>query len=218
MGLPRISYYEPPTDVELSRSPLPWRVEAGSAALLIHDMQNYFLRPYESDVFVDRMVANIEAIRQRCHTLRIPTFYSAQLGGQSRDDRGLLIDFWGVGMPPGDGQRIVRGLEPVEGRDQMLVKHRYSAFAKSDLLSRLKELRRTQLIICGVYAHLGCQVTAIDAFMADIKPFVVSDALGDFSRERHEMALHYVAHSSGKVLSTARLLDELSEARPEPVA
>jgi bifunctional isochorismate lyase/aryl carrier protein len=211
MAIPKIKHYEAPTRVELARTPLPWVLRAESAALLVHDMQNYFLRPYESDAFVDRIVANIYALRRKCHQLGIPTFYTAQPGGQSKDSRGLLIDFWGAGMPRDrDAQAIVRGLEPVEGKDELLVKHRYSAFAKSDLLYRMKQQQRTQLIICGVYAHIGCQVTATDAFMADIEPFFVSDALGDFSLDHHEMALRYVAHCSGKVLSTSQVLDGLA--------
>lgn len=56
----------------------------------------------------------------------------------------------------------------------------------------LKESGRNQLIITGVYAHIGCMTTATDAFMRDIKPFMVADALTDFSRDEHLMSLKYV--------------------------
>jgi len=209
MAIPKIKHYEAPTGVELVRPPLPWKAEVGSAALLVHDMQNYFLKPYESVRFIERLVSNIDSLRTACRALRVPIFYTAQPGSQSRESRGLLLDFWGAGMPEGDEQAIVSGLEPIDSCDQVLVKHRYSAFVRSNLLDRLREQRRNQLIVCGVYAHIGCQVTATDAFMADIKPFFVSDALGDFSLLHHQMALNYVAHCSGKVLSTSDLLDEL---------
>jgi bifunctional isochorismate lyase/aryl carrier protein len=214
MAIPLIKDYPVPTGVRLSRVPLPWKIEPERAALLIHDMQNYFLARYESAGFVRNLVQRIGTIRKCCVGLDIPTFYTAQPGNQSQQDRGLLIDFWGNGMPQeGDGRAVGPGLEPVEGRDQILVKHRYSAFAKSDPLDRLKRQNRTQLTICGVYAHIGCLVTATDAFMADLRPFVVADALGDFSLEHHEMALLHVAHCSSKVLSTAELLEQLATTR-----
>jgi bifunctional isochorismate lyase/aryl carrier protein len=70
----------------------------------------------------------------------------------------------------------------------------------------LKESGRDQLIITGVYAHIGCMTTATDAFMRDIKPFFVADALADFSREEHLMSLKYVAGRCGRVVMTEELL------------
>ncbi|STL42817.1 isochorismatase [Escherichia coli] len=48
--------------------------------------------------------------------------------------------------------------------------------------------------------------TATDAFMRDIKPFMVADALADFSRDEHLMSLKYVAGRSGRVVMTEELL------------
>ena len=42
--------------------------------------------------------------------------------------------------------------------------------------------------------------------MRDIKPFMVADALADFSRDEHLMSLKYVAGRSGRVVMTQELL------------
>ncbi len=100
---------------------------------------------------------------------------------------------------------------PEEG-DVHLTKWRYSAFQRSDLLERMKEQGRDQLLITGVYAHIGCQTTAVDAFMYDIQPFFVGDALADFSLEYHASALRYVASRCGRALTTEECLEQLEVA------
>ncbi len=102
-------------------------------------------------------------------------------------------------------QKVVDRLTP-DADDTVLVKWRYSAFHRSPLEQMLKESGRNQLIITGVYAHIGCMTTATDAFMRDIKPFMVADALADFSRDEHLMSLKYVAGRSGRVVMTEELL------------
>lgn len=136
----------------------------------------------------------------------MPVFYTAQPERQSAEERALLNDMWGPGIiDHPDRQPITRALQP-EDDDQVLVKWRYSAFARSPLEDRLRELGRDQLIICGVYAHIGCLTTATDAFMRDIQPFLVGDALADFSREQHLMALQIAAGCSSRVLALEDVL------------
>ena len=115
---------------------------------------------------------------------------------------------WGPGLNKHpERQKVVAALAPDE-HDTVLTKWRYSAFIRSPLEQSLKETGRNQLIICGVYAHIGCMTTATDAFMRDIKPFMVADALADFSREEHMMALKYTAGRTGRVVMTRDLLPE----------
>ncbi|WP_326827313.1 MULTISPECIES: isochorismatase family protein [unclassified Streptomyces] len=85
---------------------------------------------------------------------------------------------------------------------------RHNAFLRSHLGRMLRSAGRDQLIVCGVYAHLGVLLTAADAFMHDIQPFVVADAVADFSAEEHSMALRWAARS-GVVCTTDGLLRDL---------
>jgi len=75
-----------------------------------------------------------------------------------------------------------------------------------NLHERMRNWNRDQLIIGGIYAHIGCMVTAVDAFMSDVQPFLVADAVADFSLEDHRFALKYTATRCGHVLDTESLV------------
>ncbi|MFV8908369.1 isochorismatase [Serratia fonticola] len=207
MAIPKLNDYALPTPSELPVNKVNWAFEPQRAALLIHDMQQYFLNFWgEDSPLINQVVENIAALRRYCKQQGIPVFYTAQPNQQSDEDRALLNDMWGPGLNKHpEQQAVVSELAP-DADDTVLVKWRYSAFHRSPLQEILQESRRDQLIICGVYAHIGCMTTAIDAFMRNIKPFMVADGLADFSREEHLMALRYTAGRCGRVVTTGDLL------------
>lgn len=210
MAIPKLTAYTLPTAADLPNNKVNWAFEPERAALLIHDMQEYFLNFWgENSPMMTQVVANIAKIRAYCKEHNIPVYYTAQPKEQSDEDRALLNDMWGPGLTRSpEQQRIVAELAPDEA-DTVLVKWRYSAFHRSPLELMLKETGRNQLLITGVYAHIGCMTTATDAFMRDIKPFFIADALADFTREEHLMSLNYVAGRSGRVLMTEELLPSI---------
>ncbi|RKS76994.1 bifunctional isochorismate lyase/aryl carrier protein [Actinomadura pelletieri DSM 43383] len=212
MGLPGITPYPMPDTLPANR--VDWTPDPARAVLLVHDMQNYFVDAYRRDASpIPELVANILALRSRCATLGIPVVYTAQPGAQTLAQRGLLQDFWGDGVP-GDppAARIIDPLLPADN-DIQLTKWRYSAFQRTSLARILTELDRDQLVITGVYAHIGCLMTACEAFMRDIETFFAADATADFSAEHHAMAITYAAERCAVVLNTSDLLTALSRDR-----
>jgi isochorismate hydrolase len=200
-GLAAIDAYPLPTRTELPANTAQWTLDPRRAVLLVHDMQRYFLAPFSEEIR-DPLVRNCALLRDRCVALGVPVRYTAQPGGMTEEQRGLLKDFWGPGMrvDPCD-RKIVDELEPRPG-DVVFTKWRYSAFFRSDLLAHLRDQGRDQLIVCGVYAHVGVLMTAVEAFTNDIQSFLVADAVGDFSAEQHRMALDYAAGRCAMVTTT----------------
>ncbi|MFJ5290588.1 isochorismatase family protein [Streptomyces sp. NPDC088348] len=204
-GIPRIEPYPMPTSTELPANVARWTVAPERAVLLIHDMQRYFLQPLPTTLR-DELVRNAAALRDRCAALGIPVAYTAQPGGMTEDQRGLLADFWGPGMRTAPADRaVVEPLAPVPG-DWVFTKWRYSAFFRSDLLKHMRQAGRDQLIICGVYAHVGVLMTAVDAFTNDIQAFLVADAVADFSAEQHRQAVEYAASRCAMAVTTKEIL------------
>ncbi|BET95568.1 isochorismatase family protein [Xenorhabdus taiwanensis] len=215
MSIPTLSDYLLPISQELPTNKVNWPLDNKRAALLIHDMQNYFLNFWQTDsLLVKQVIDNISHLKTMCKKQGIPVFYTAQPKYQDDADRGLLNDMWGAGLNLYPEQQSITNALTPESDDTVLIKWRYSAFQRSDLEQQLKGMGRDQLIICGIYAHIGCMITATDAFMRDIQPFFVADALADFSHDEHIMALHYIAGRCGRVLTTETLLNEIS---PQPV-
>jgi bifunctional isochorismate lyase/aryl carrier protein len=211
VSLPTIAPYPMPRAHELPASRPDWSPDPRRAVLLVHDMQRYFLAPFSrTDEPVSVLTEHIGTLATRARALGVPVVYTAQPGEQPPAERGLLDDFWGRGPAAAYAEdpgvvAIVDELTPEPG-DEVLTKWRYSAFQRSTFAEQLADLGRDQLVVTGVYAHIGCQTTAVEAFMRDVRPFLVADAVADFSRARHEQALEYVAQRCGVVATTEQVL------------
>ncbi|MBV7697308.1 isochorismatase family protein [Streptomyces sp. TRM70350] len=209
MGLPTIGSYPMPDHSCLPRAHVSWAIDPARAALLVHDMQNHFVGAFPAGRSpVVELVDNIAALRELADALGMPVVFTAEPAGQAPGQRGLVADLWGPGIgDEPEAAAIIAPLTPRPG-EHLLSNVRHNAFLRSHLGRLLRAKGRDQLIICGVYAHVGVLLTAADAFMNDIKPFVVADAVADFSAEEHGLALRWAARS-GVVCTTDALLRDL---------
>ena len=85
-----------------------WTPDPKRAVLLIHDMQEYFLDAYsDKESPKVELISNIKVIRENVRNLVYQLFIQRN-GGQTLEQRGLLQDFWGDGIPAGpDKKKIV---------------------------------------------------------------------------------------------------------------
>ena len=169
MPIPPISPYLLGDIAPRSTPLLDWEIDPSRAALLIHDMQNYFVDVYAAGSEpLASVVPTLGALRDACDAAGVPVILTAQPPHQHPSRRGLLTDRWGPGISSADEAAIIEPLAARPG-DITVMKWRYSAFARTDLRSLLAHGGRDQLLITGIYAHIGCLLTAADAFMHDIQ-------------------------------------------------
>ncbi|MEU6219988.1 isochorismatase family protein [Streptomyces sp. NPDC047022] len=209
--MPPLPAYAMPSPPGPAEARVGWQVDPARALVLVHDMQKYFIDAFPAGRQpVTTLVANIGRLLAAAAEAGVPVAYTAQPGGMDRVQRGLLHDFWGPGMSADpQHRRIVEALAP-QSSDTVLTKWRYSAFHRTGLAELMSAQGRDQLIICGVYAHIGCLVTACDAFSLDIQPFLVADAVADFSAEDHLLALNYAVRRCAAVPDTESVVVALS--------
>ncbi|MFD4937704.1 isochorismatase family protein [Streptomyces virginiae] len=210
MALPAIAPYPLPTAEELPANRVDWTVDPDRAVLLVHDLQNYFLSAFDTDAQpVTSMLQQVARLKKEAGRAGVPVFYTAQPGGQSAAERGLQQDFWGPGLPDDPTAAAIPAVVAPGPDDTVLTKWKYSAFVRTDLLERLRAMGRDQLVITGVYAHIGVLMTACDAWMQDIQAFVVADAVADFSEREHRTALEWAAGRCAVVTTADRVCAQL---------
>lgn len=207
----------PPVDVELSpqqvsyhthvKNRVTWPIEPQRCALLIHDMQPHYLK-IVNEPQRKHLIANVNTISAACVERQIPIFASQVLPVGDVAERGLMLDMWGKGPEHGN-HAIDPSIGLSDGEFRYLVKRSYSAFYGNDFDVLLRRLRRDELIVVGVYTSIGCRISAVDAFMRDIRVFLVSDATADMSEADHEIGLRSAAHTCARIVSSENVLQEL---------
>ncbi|WP_454888844.1 isochorismatase family protein [Sphingobium indicum] len=188
-----------------------WEIEADRCALLIHDMQSHYLGALP-EACRRQLVANVRAIGLACLGRAIPIFTS-QVAVQDARERGLMLDMWGRG-PTAASQ----ALDPELGFDglpvRVLTKRSYSAFYGNDFEVLLRRLGRDQILIAGVYTSIGCHCSAVDAFMRDMRAFLISDATADMEPADHAKGLETAARLCARVVDTEAVSRALVPAAP----
>ncbi|MFI9804318.1 isochorismatase family protein [Streptomyces sp. NPDC052301] len=217
MDISAIAAYPMPGPCAPVENRVGWTPDAQRAVLLVMTMQHYFLRPYPRDASPrDGLLANSAALIRTCRELRVPVVHTVQPGTQAPGERGLLTDFWGKGLDDAlDDVAIVDEVAP-DASGAVLSTWRYSAFHGTDLERRLRSLGRDQLVICGVYAHLGCTTTAVDAFSRNVEAFLAADAVAGFSAHQHRAALDWAAGCCAAVRHTRELTEALRASAGRP--
>ncbi len=210
MALPAIAPYPLPTADELPANRVAWTVDPARAVLLVHDLQRHFLDAFPAgEQPVTGMLDNAARLAKECRRRGVPVVYSAQRGGQTPEERGLQLDFWGPGVADDPHALAMPEAVAPEPGDTVVTKWKYSAFVRTELEGLLRDAGRDQLVIVGVYAHIGVLMSACDAWMRDIQAFVVADAVADFSRDDHDLALRWAAGRCAVVTTTDALFKEV---------
>jgi isochorismate hydrolase len=172
-----------------------WKFIPSSSALLVIDMQDFFLSE-NSHAFI----AASKAITPNVHRL-ITAFREAKLpviftkhSLLENEEPGIMGRWWAdVIREESELSQISPFLAPLSS-EAVIRKTRYNAFYKTELEDVLKKEKAKSVVVTGVMTHLCCETTAREAFTRDFEVFFVVDGTATQNEELHLSSLRTLSH------------------------
>ncbi len=193
-----------------------------TTALLVVDMQNYFLAEgHPACCPAARGI--VPAVNRLAGTLRetggTVIWVVTEADAESVEGWANFYETYGPELrakrlellrPGGEGCTLWADLDVRPG-DETVVKFRYSAFvrASTDLEDLLRRKGMETVLVAGVATNVCCESTARDSMMRGFRTVMVSDANASFSEGEHSAALLGFITYFGDVQSTEEIVQRL---------
>lgn len=166
----------------------PFRLDRRRAGLLVIDIQERLLPPiFEKE----RMVQNSARLIKGSGVLGLPVFATEQYR------KGL-----GITVP--EIASALGGTTPFE-------KLAFSACGATGLLEALQARKVSQVLLCGMEAHVCVCQTCLDLLKQGFEAFVAADAISSRTAENHRLGLERMRDAGAEIVSTEMALFELLE-------
>jgi isochorismate hydrolase len=163
------------------------------AALLVLDMQDYFLQP-ESHAFIPSAAAilpNLQLLITNYRATNRPIIFTRHTNTEA--DAGMMSRWWrDVIRSDSAGSGLVASLDASAGT--VLAKTQYDAFHNTSLDDFLRGRGVEQVVVTGVMTHLCCETTARSAFVRGFEVFFCIDGTATYTEELHRASLLTLAH------------------------
>jgi ureidoacrylate peracid hydrolase len=215
---------------EQSPSPLPFtRVAPQTTRLVIVDVQNDFVG---DGGWFDRSGQDLSLMRRAIDDLVdfipvarsagvrpifVQAIYDEKWLSPPMLERHQLVGFDTRHCQSGTWGAEFYKVAPEDG-DDVIVKHRYSAFIGTGLDPLLRAQRVENLIFTGITSNVCVESTARDAYMHDYHVMVVSDLTATYAQEPHDATLQNIRRAFGRVVTSAEIIDVWREAALLPRA
>ncbi|OGD29240.1 MAG: hypothetical protein A2V57_01340 [Candidatus Aminicenantes bacterium RBG_19FT_COMBO_65_30] len=186
-------------------------LNAAASALLVVDMQMFFLDP-ASPTYTCGGPAALPGIKRLAAAFRAagrPVIFTQHVHHPNGMDLGIMGWWWqGRCLEGSETSEIHPELGPRPG-EKVIVKHRYSAFYNTDLEMVLRCLKIEDLVISGIMTNLCCESTARDAYFRDYRVFIPADGTGTVTEEMHLASLLNLAFGFAFVTTGDRLIAQV---------
>ena len=207
---------------KLGREHVQETFETNKTALVVVDMQNYFIDEGQMSgcPMAQTIVDNINKIAKTVRETQGIVIWIQNMApsdtSQSwktaherykKEKAKIRID----SMKPGEWPFEIWPSLDVQKVDHQIVKRRYSAFihGSSDIELILKDNGIENILFCGVATNVCCESTARDAMMLNYRTLMVSDGCATLTDEEHANSLIAFYNHFGDVQNTEELCARL---------
>ena len=187
------------------------KLASDKAALLVIDMQRFFLEPGApgftsgAPAILPELQRLIEAFRDE----ERPIIYTRHVHHPDGRDVGIMGWWWDSMCLEGSREsEIYPDIAPLDD-DKVLLKHRYSAFYNTDLEIVLRGLAIEDLVISGVMTNLCCETTARDAYIRDYRIFFLADGTGAVNEDMQMASLRNLSYGFARITTVDEMIQEL---------
>jgi len=178
----------------------------GATALLVVDMQGYFLEP-ESHAYLpsaEKIVPGLASLSMVFREAGLPVFFTRHL---NTDENAGALGLWWNDLIRTESplSEITPALDTSLGT--VIEKSQYDAFHGTGLEELLRGRGVTRVVVTGVATHLCCETTARSAFVRAFEVTFPVDGTATYDEEHHLATLLNLTHG----FATAVFVEDLAE-------
>jgi isochorismate hydrolase len=174
------------------------------SALLVIDMQKYFIEP-TSHAYIPSAEVILPGVKKLISVFsrkNLPVIFT--LHSNTKENAGMMRKWWPKLI--GEGTLESHLPEELESYGGIRIeKHQYDAFYETNLEEILNKKNISQLVICGVMTNICCETTARSAFVRGFEVFFCVDGTATYSEAHHMATLTNLSYG----FAIPVLLDEL---------
>jgi len=166
----------------------PRRIDRLKAGLLVVDVQQRLLPAmFEKE----RVLQNVLRLVHGAAALKVPAFVTEQYPK-------------GLGPTVPDLAAVLSGVRPIQ-------KLSFSAWGTPGLPEALRDRAVSDVVLCGLEAHVCVAQTCLDLLDAGLRPFVAADAVSSRTTDNWRVGVERMRDAGAVIVSTEMILFELLE-------
>jgi isochorismate hydrolase len=180
--------------------------DPSNSALLILDMQSYFLDPssHAHIPSAEAIVPGLRALSRAYFENDLPVIFTQHLNTPA--DAGSMGTWWRDMITIDDPLSAIIPDFDFSNRF-VLRKNQYDAFYKTSLEELLQKKGITQVVISGVMTHLCCETTARSAFMRGFEVSFLIDGTATYNKDYHLATFINLRHGFANLVFVNEILE-----------